>query len=498
MKHDDRRGPNRRRFLKGAAALAGGSIFAGSNPVFSTWKAFAQDPPAGCPAPPTGGTHFAPGSDTRPIVLRKSINALSPAELTKLQNAYAALRALPASDKRTWILQADMHALFCDSCNNSPQDIHGSWSFFPWHRAYLYYYERILGSLVGDMNGFRLPYWDWENVRPLPASYRSPGNSANALWDANRSPTMAGGGNLPATHGTTSRINTLYGLTDFASFGGSAFSNGSLEPDPHGVIHMDVGQPGPFGSPHLDMGNLGFAARDPLFFAHHCNIDKLWSGWNDLAGGGLPPTAYKNPTDTAFLNLRWSFYDETQQVVSISAADVLDHRDNLRYIYRNEFRIPPLLLILECRFLCCRPGPDPGPFLEVSDKVREIIIREVRAQAPMVLVLQGVTVPAGISGSFEILAAHGERRFHIGSLGIIEHGGQHREKHNKPLTLTLDIANAAEALFDKKQPATLHVVRTPYEQKPGAAAAEMFRPGQKLEQAFELKAAHAEIRTQKR
>ena len=28
--------------------------------------------------------------------------------------------------------------------------IHGSYSFFPWHRAYLYFHEKILGALLKD------------------------------------------------------------------------------------------------------------------------------------------------------------------------------------------------------------------------------------------------------------------------------------------------------------------------------------------------------------
>lgn len=496
MKQDDTRGASRRRFLRGAAALAGGSVFAGSSTVVSTLRAFAQDPPSGCPAPPTGGTHFVPGSDTRPIVLRKSINALGAAEVTKLQNAYAALRALPASDKRTWILQADMHALFCDSCTTSPTDIHGSWNFFPWHRAYLYYYERILGSLVGDLNHFRLPYWDWENVRTLPASYRVPGSAANSLWNAKRNGGLAGGGNLPAADGTTARINTLNLLSDFDSFGGNASSGGAMENNPHGTIHMDVGQ---FAPPYHDMGNLGYAARDPLFFAHHGNIDKLWSAWNDLAGSsGLPPHAYQNPTDAGFLNARWSFYDENQQVVSMSAADVLDHNANLRYTYKTRiFRIPPLELIWICKLVCCLPDPDPGPFLEISEQVREAALHAVRQQATMLLVLHGVSVPPSASGVFEILAVRGERRTHLGSIGIVEHGETRHTKQHGLQTVVLDITQAAGELLAKEKPATLRVVRRPAEQKPGIAA-EIFRPGQKLEYAFELKAERAELRSQKR
>ncbi len=489
MKFDSISILNRRRFLQGAASLAGGAVLATSSSTLTALTAFAQDPPSGCPAPPTGGTHFVPGSDTRPIVLRKSISALSAAELTKLQSAYAALRALPASDKRTWVLQADMHALFCDSCNNLNTDIHGSWSFFPWHRGYLYYYERILGKLVGDMDHFRLPYWDWENIRTLPTPYRSPGSSGNSLWDNKRRPGLAGGGNLPVADGTTARITTLYGLTDFDSFGGDASGGGAVEANPHGTIHVDVGQA---ANPFEDMGNLGYAARDPLFFAHHGNIDKLWSGWNDLASGA--GTSYKNPTSSTFLNLRWSFYDENQNVVSISAADVLDHKDNLRYIYKSpRFVIPPLWLILQCELICCLPDPDPGPWLRVTEQVRETVIQTARASSPVVLVLRGVTLPSGISGNFDVFATRGERRILVGSIGVIAHGDRKEQHAHKPVTLVLDITEAAPDLFLKDKPATLHAYRRIEDQKPGITA-----KAQKLEEVFQLKAERAEIRVAKR
>jgi polyphenol oxidase len=80
------------------------------------------------------------------------------------------------------------------------------------------------------------------------------------------------------------------------------------------------------------MGHLGFAARDPIFFAHHGNLDKIWSNWNALAAHSQLP-AYENPTDPAFRSERWNFYDEKERVVSISASDVLDHQNHLRYSY---------------------------------------------------------------------------------------------------------------------------------------------------------------------
>lgn len=464
MQRDDENTPNRRRFLQRIAVVAGTSAFVGTGNFlerFSVASGMAYpDPPDGCPAMPAGGAPFVPGSDTRPIVLRKSINALSSTELTTLRDAYKALRALPLTDKRTWVLQADLHALYCYSCNNSTVDIHGSWTFFPWHRGYLYYYERILGSLVGDPENFRLPYWDWENVRAIPAAYTTPsGVTNNSLYDAVRDGGMANGDPLPINDGSSTQIANLNGLTDFADFGGSAFGSGAMEPSPHGAIHVDVGQH--FGQQH-DMGDLAYAARDPLFFAHHCNIDKLWSRWNDKAGGaGLPAGAYRNPTDPGFLNARWSFYDENQQTVSISAADVLNHRNNLRYIYGLvRIPFPPRWYFFKCRLFCCRPGPDPAPFIQMDERDRESILRALsRSQSSVMLLLRGVRFPAKIAGAFDVLAVSGDKRVPVGSIGIVGHSGVEHREGPRPTTLALDITTAAQDLLKKDNPATLHVVR---------------------------------------
>jgi hypothetical protein len=479
MKRDDRT-TTRRRFLQHAALLAGASALGDAGRLLTGFNAFAQDPPSGCPALPVGGTPFVPGSDTRPIILRKSVSALTPAEITKLRDAYTALRALPASDKRTWVLQADLHALYCSSCTGVPTDIHGSWNFFPWHRAYIYYYERILGSLVGDIDNFRLPYWDWTTLRTLPGTYSSPGNSGNSLWDSLRDPGLAGGGNLPAFDGTAARINDLYLITDFATFGGDGGSGGSMESDPHGPIHIDTGTP---AWPRHDMGSLGFAARDPLFFTHHGNIDRIWSKWNAL--GSSSSSIYKNPTDAAFLNARWSFYDENQQVVSISAADVLDHRTQLRYIYEFRLRVPriPRMFPWKCRLICCRPGPDPAPFIQIEERARESILSASRAGSPVLLVLRGVQIPREADGIFDIVARIGERNIRVGSIGAFEHMTTHA-RGRRPVTLTLNITQAVQGLLAKENPATLRVVPR--------------KRGNRPMKAFTLQAKEAEIRTQQR
>ena len=155
----------RRQFITGIAA-GGAAIATGG--LWTPSTAWGQNPPS-CPPGPVNGTPFRRGQDTRPVVQRKSVASLSSTEISQLRLAFARLRALPSTDNRRWVIQADMHAMYCQACNNGTfQSVHGSWNFFPWHRAFLYYFERILGSLVGNLNNFRLPYWDWENQRSLP------------------------------------------------------------------------------------------------------------------------------------------------------------------------------------------------------------------------------------------------------------------------------------------------------------------------------------------
>ena len=453
MKKEFAESRDRRSFLRGSATMAG-MVLISPRGFLAGIIETTQDPPNGCPAPPTGGTPFVAGQDTRTIILRKSIKSFSPVELGQFQSALSALRSLPSNDPRTWVLQADLHALYCRQCSNDGTQIHFSWNFFPWHRAYLYYYERILGSLVGNLDGFRLPYWDWENIRTLPAPYVAVPQGTNPLWDDKRNAGLKTGGSLPINDGSQSRINLLAGITDFASVGGTEFSSGDCELNPHGTIHNDVGQPAPV---YIDMGDLGFAARDPIFFAHHCNIDKFWSNWNRSASRpGLSPGAYKNPTDSGFLNARWSFYDENKNVVSISAADVLDHENNLRYIY--EFPRPqiPFEIILECFLIYRGPGPDPGPFLKVSESVRTSVLAAERVQRSVVLVLLDVAFPSNTFGNFDVLAVRGDRKTYLGSLGFV-HETEMKMKERMG-TVILDATNAVGDLVAADNPASIHVV----------------------------------------
>ncbi|MGI8959010.1 MAG: tyrosinase family protein [Bryobacteraceae bacterium] len=472
MLHEKPGSSHRRKFLKGIAV--GGAAFV-SKGLWGPPLAVGQTPP-NCPPAPVNGTPFRRGQDTRPIVQRKSVSALTASQISQLRLAFAKLRALPSTDNRAWVIQVDMHALYCQACNHDLiQSVHGSWNFFPWHRAFIYYFERILGSLVGDINNFRLPYWDWENYRSMPSAYLSPANSTNSLYDVNRYSVIAKGGVLPANDGTTARIALLDGITDFATFGGTAKAGGTCESNPHDPIHDDIGL---HTSPWHDMGHLGFAARDPIFFAHHGNLDKVWSYWNAFAGGSnLPSEAYQNPTDPAFLSERWNFYDENQRAVSISAADVLVHPTNLRYTYpsppatakSSAFKEPltaavsssaaarraPVVSTHAARLVYSRNGLRPGPSLDVTHSVKTSVLQGVGQQSSVIIVLRGVTVPENATGVFDIMSAQGSRMKHLGTLAVV---GDAMRMSPLPRTVVLDATDAADDLLDTSNPARITLV----------------------------------------
>jgi hypothetical protein len=142
---------------------------------------------------------------------------------------------------------------------------------------------------------------------------------------------------------------------------------------------------------------------------------------------------------------------------SISSGDVLDHQNNLRYTYQPyRIQIPPFRLIYECRLICCGPGPDPGPYLQVTVQVRESLLTAARSKTGIALVLQGVTVPAAVSGNFDIVAVRADRKMQLGSFGIIH--DSHIMQKTGTATVILDATNAVADLVAEKEPASLHVV----------------------------------------
>jgi tyrosinase len=94
--------------------------------------------------------------------------------------------------------------------------------------------------------------------------------------------------------------------------------HGAFESAPHDLVHIALG--GLMKVPTL-------AARDPIFFLHHANVDRLWGLW--LAQGG----GRSDPTTAAWLTQTFTFYDENRNAVVMTPAQVLDTATQLGYDY---------------------------------------------------------------------------------------------------------------------------------------------------------------------
>lgn len=95
---------------------------------------------------------------------------------------------------------------------------------------------------------------------------------------------------------------------------------------PHGPVHIWTGL---FDKPHEDMGNFYTAGKDPIFFGHHANVDRMWMLWKAI--GGKNRTEFTDPDS---LNAGFVFYDENAQLVRVKVRDCLDHL-KLRYKYQD-------------------------------------------------------------------------------------------------------------------------------------------------------------------
>ncbi|PIN11267.1 hypothetical protein CDL12_16134 [Handroanthus impetiginosus] len=267
--------------------------------------------------------------------------------LAKYEEAMRRMRALDKddpTDPRGFMQQANIHCAYCNGAHDQvgfkdlDLQVHECWLFFPFHRWYLYFYERILGKLIDDPN-FTLPFWNWDN----PKGMRMPkifDNETSPLYDANRNqsnrpPAIIDLGLTGITDDVQKVVNNLTimhsemirSVNSTIDFMGQPYKAGSLprpgmgtsERGSHTAVHVWVGDPrnDPY---HEDMGNFYSTGRDPLFYCHHSNVDRMWSIWRTLKTD-VP----KDLNEPDFLNASFLFYDENKQLVRVKVADCIDH-----------------------------------------------------------------------------------------------------------------------------------------------------------------------------
>lgn len=220
------------------------------------------------------------------MAIRKDANTLTSAERQEFVQAALALK------------QSGVYNQFVLRHANTPMaSIHRGPAFLPWHRRFIFDFERELQRVSGNPN-LGLPYWNWPN-----------GGSGASMWDndllggdgntltgiVETGPFRSGQWRVINSSGSTTgplrrefgrnisslptlaEIQQVLAVTPYDSFpwntGSAPSFRNQLEgwrgPNLHNRGHVWVGgSMTPMTSPN-----------DPVFFMHHCMVDKLWHEW---------------------------------------------------------------------------------------------------------------------------------------------------------------------------------------------------------------------------
>jgi tyrosinase len=399
--------------------------------------------------------------------------------------AVAAMRALPANDPRNWERQAEIHLNHCP---------HGNWFFLPWHRAYLWYFERICRDLTGEPR-FALPYWNWQVNGAIPAAFWTGhlAHSPRFATQTSQASTDYVGQNV---------IETIVALTNFEQFASysantlrPATGYGQLEATPHNNIHGFVG------------GTMGgfLSPRDPVFWAHHNMIDFAWTHWN-VQRGNL------NTNDSAWttFDLAGMFVDESGAAASITCGATV---------------ILPLIFYQFEDSAIGNHTPPLGQLvaqavsreaLEQGGNIRhQIRLRQVTEVGATLDVTRAVTVPLRLPGGLDVTAAAtGDERVlvraavvppdddstyvrvfinapeatartdlddphYAGSFGFFTHSSVDQHAHG-PQDFFIDVTDTltelrARGLFTPGEDIDLTLVTVPHERRPRPGAIGLLR-----------------------
>lgn len=222
------------------------------------------------------------------MAIRKDANTLSSSERAEFVSAVKTLKADGIYDR--FVLR---HA------NAIMSAIHRCPAFLPWHRRFIWDFEQELQRVSGNPN-LGLPYWNWPS-----------GGANSSMWNND----LLGGNGAPGTQivssgpfrqsewqivdssgNQTGPLRRAFGQESWAtSLPTQQEIDQVLAIVPYDVFPWNTGsnpsfrnQLEGFRGPNLHNRGHGWVGgsmlpmtspNDPVFFMHHCMVDKLWHEW---------------------------------------------------------------------------------------------------------------------------------------------------------------------------------------------------------------------------
>jgi peroxiredoxin len=95
-----------------------------------------------------------------------------------------------------------------------------------------------------------------------------------------------------------------------------------FDQNPHFFTHFSLGG---------DMAEFSTVGADPLFYLHHCNMDRLWESWNRLGNS--------NPTDPKYLSRKFTYPDRNGKRLDLPVSSA-DRIAQLGYEYDSYEKAP--------------------------------------------------------------------------------------------------------------------------------------------------------------
>lgn len=328
--------------------------------------------------------------------LRRNVKSLSSAEKTNFVNAVLALKQKPSNlhpsdtsmSKYDDYVETHMKAMDAQSNTDPVSDpnwlpgwAHQGPAFFPWHRELLLQFENDLQTIDSTVT---IPYWDWTDISSSPFTsdfMGSDGDKTNLQdpfkvndgpfafdgpnhWTLNMTDSDAQGNpgpnylrrgfgrdqsakNLP----TSSNIQSAMGKTPYDSPPWKYTSDGFrtwIGYPIHNLVHRYVN------------GTMVLMAspNDPVFWLHHCNIDRLWGDWQRLHVTEAPYLPTQGGALGHNLNdiLIFNTDPPPPWTGSVTPALLIDHHI-LGYYYESDpAQVPPIMHTIPSRDLKEKQG----------------------------------------------------------------------------------------------------------------------------------------------
>jgi tyrosinase len=190
---------------------------------------------------------------------------------------------------------------------------HGGCNFLPWHRQYLFEFERELNRVAP---GVTIPYWDWSKRSPDSPTPISQRFTHDPIWG--RFGGAAGNAPIPNAPFRNWAPSGTPVTRDFRTGNGNVGGGGGrytfLSSQDVAVLTSSIGEFGRFSdfleanhnTPHVAVGatmsGVPTSPGDPIFWSHHAYVDYIWQRWQNAGNGNAFGGTQSNPVRTCTLD----------------------------------------------------------------------------------------------------------------------------------------------------------------------------------------------------